>query len=389
MIRKSDFAAARGRFPHTKNVVYFNSASFGPFATTVSRAIESNLDLRIAAQRDDSHDAFAILDELRVTYARLIGARKREVGIGMNTSFGINIAAFGLPLKPGDEVLIPNVEFPAAVYTWRTATQERGLRLHLIETTDRNFDMDILRKAVTRKTRVVSLSWVQFFNGYKVDLAELSEFCRRRSLYLVVDGIQGMGVEPLNLKSLHVDVFTSGCQKWMLSPQGCGFFYLSDRVRDRLRPSFMSWLGVDWKENFTDLFKYDLPLIDSARRFELGYYATLNLHGMKAASEFFTGLGIRNIQRHNRALIDRLADYVGSHPYYSVTSSMEPRHRSSIFTFTCPDYQKLHREILKNKIILVQREGSIRVSIHLFNDERDVDRLIRLLDRFARGKTKS
>ncbi len=379
----ASFADARRLFPHTKKVVYFNSASFGPFASSVKQAIEANLELRTRAERDDSHDAFSIIDELRGTYGKLAGANKREIGIGLNTSHGINVAAFGLPLKRGDEVLIPDVEFPAAVYVWRTAAAERGLRLRMIKTTDRCFDIKHLEKAVSTRSKVVSLSWVQFFNGYKVDLAEISEFCRKHRLYLVVDGIQGMGVEPLNLHKLGIDVFTTGCQKWMLSPQGCGFFYISDRVRDRIRMPFVSWLGSDWKMNFTEMFKYDQPLYDSAQRFEMGYYATLNLHGMKAAARIFTDLGIRHIQKHNYALSDRLANYLEGNSFYRITSSMESRHRSSILTFTCNDYKQLHREILKQKIILVQREGSIRVSIHLFNNEKDIDRLTEVLDRFA------
>jgi selenocysteine lyase/cysteine desulfurase len=382
----TSFKQARRLFPHAGKIAYFNSASFGPFSLPLKQAIEANLELRTRAERDDSHEAFTIIDELRGTYAQLVGANKREMGIGFNTSHGINIAAFGLPLKPGDEILIPDIEFPAAVYVWRTAAAERGLKLRLIKTTERCFDIAALEKAVTRKTRVVSISWVQFFNGYKIDLAEISEFCRKRELFLVVDGIQGMGVEPLNLRKLGIDVFTSGCQKWMLSPQGCGFFYISDRVRDRIRQPFVSWLGSDWNMDFTEMFKYDKPLFDSARRFEMGYYATLNLHGMKASAKIFTDLGIRNIQKHNYALNDRLADYIEDSSFYSTTSSMKHRHRSSILTFTCPDYKKLHREILKKKIILVQREGSIRVSSHLFNNEQDIDRLIDVLERFARSR---
>jgi selenocysteine lyase/cysteine desulfurase len=149
----------------------------------------------------------------------------------------------------------------------------------------------------------------------------------------------------------------------------------------------MSWLGVDWKNTFTDLFQYDLPWFDSARRFELGYYAVLNLMGMKASAKLFTDLGIANIKHHNYTLIDRLARYLEGNPFYRVTSSLEARHRSSIITFNCRGYRRLHRELLKNKIILVQREGSIRASIHLYNDEEDVDRMIAVLDDFAsRGR---
>ncbi|HOP07695.1 MAG TPA: aminotransferase class V-fold PLP-dependent enzyme [candidate division Zixibacteria bacterium] len=377
------FKKVRALFPHAPKTVYFNAASYGPFARTVSAAISENLDLRMKARRDDSHDAFDNSAYLRKAYAKLIGASQDEVGIGLNTTHGINIAAFGLPLKRGDEIICSDVEFPAIIYTWREAARLRGLKIKQIPSVNRCFDLDILEKAISRRTRVVCVSWVQFFNGYKVDLKDLSEICRRHDLFLVVDGIQGMGVEPLNLRRLGVDIFASGCQKWMLSPQGCGFFYLSDRVRDKLSLPFVSWLAADWKVQFTDLFRYNLPISDAALSFEMGYYVTTNLIGMRAAVAMFESLGVRNIQKHNYALIDRLAAYIEQEPFYTITSSMEKAHRSSIFTFSCNDVEKLHHEILKAGIVLVQREGSVRASVHLYNNERDIDRLITVLKRFA------
>lgn len=380
---KAKFAKVREYFPHTENIVYFNSASYGPFSTLLREAVVANLDQRLAAERDDSHDAFATLDYLRGAYAKMIGAPKRAVGIGMNTSFGLNLAAFGLPLERGDEVLVFENEFPAVIYTWKAAAESRGLKLKFIKANNLCFDIDNFRNAIGQRTKVLSLSYVQFFNGFKIDLKTISEICKQHGIYLVIDGIQGMGVEPIDVVELGIDVFTSGCQKWMLSPQGCGFFYLSDEVRDSINPPFMSWLGVDWKVQFTDLFRYELPYFDSAQKFELGYYVVLNLLGMKASAAIFEDLGIENIQRHNHSLIDKLAAYIESSEQYKVTSSMIPKHRSSIFTFSCDKLVELHKELLRNKIILVRREGSIRVSVHLFNDESDIDKLIAVLEKFS------
>lgn len=378
------FQNIREFFPHTRDLTYFNAGSFGPFSTPLKEAIVENLDLRLEAKKDESRMAFGLADELRADYAGLIGAEKKQVGIGLHTTFGLNIAAYGLPLKAGDEVLISDIEFPAAYYTWRGAAEARGLKISLIKSHNRCFDIAEFEKAITPRSRVLCISYVQFFNGFKNDLKMLGEICRKHGLYFVVDGIQGMGCEPLDVTGLGIDVFASGCQKWMLSPQGCGFFYLADSVRDTMVPPFMSWIAADWGMNFSDLFYYDKPLLDSARRFEMGYYAVLNLCGMKAAVRMFQDLGIANIQSHNHALIDRLATYLKSTSFYSITSSMEESHRSSIFTFTGKDVAKLHRKILDNQIVLVNREGSIRVSAHLYNVESDVDRLIEVLRQYER-----
>ncbi len=374
------FTKARRYFPHTKKVIYYNSASYGPFSTLVDKAIKQNLDIRLKAERDDSHDAFAVRDQLRKDYASLISARKAEVGLSLNTSFGLNIAAFGLPLKKGDEVIIADNEFPAIVYCFRKAAEERGLKLIFIKNRNLCFDIDNFRKAITKRTKVLAISYVQFFNGYKNDLKTISEICKKHNIYLVVDGIQGMGVEPLNVRKLGIDIFTSGAQKWLLSPQGGGFFYLSDEIRNQLKHTFMSWLGVDWKVTFTDLFRYDLPYFDTAERFELGYYAVLNLLGMKASVDLIKDLGIRNIQKHNHQLIDIIADYIKTNPFYKVTSSMVSKHRSSIFTFTCEKLIKLHRTLLNHKIICARREGYIRILVHLFHVIAVIMRLINILD---------
>ena len=377
------FAEIRKLFPHTGNIAYFNAASYGPFSTRLQEAVDKNINIRLTAEHDDSHDAMDIADALRADYAGLIGAESKQVGIGLNTSFGINIAAFGLPLKEGDEILVSDVEFPAVAYTWRAAAEAKGYKLKFVKSVDRQFNVDELKKNIGPRTRVLALSWVQFFDGYKNDLKELSALCKKHGMYFIVDGIQGMGAEPIDVRKLGLDIFSSGCQKWMLAPQGCGFFYISDEIRDTITPPFMSWLGSDWQMNFSDLFHYDRPYFDSARRFELGYYAVLNLHGMKASVEIFKELGITNIQKHNHDLIDRLAEYIKGNPFYRITSSMDPIHRSSIFTFSCDDVKALHKAILKEKIILVTREGSIRVAVHLFNDQTDIDRLITVLDSFS------
>jgi len=377
------FSNARALFPHTDQIVYLNSASYCPMSTPVAAAIQDNLTLRLAANKDDTRITFETADSLRLDFDGLIGADAPDVGIGSNTSHGLNIAAFGLPLGSGDEVLVSDLEFPAIIYAFRGAAELRGFKLKFVPSRDSCFGTDSLVKSITPRTRALAISWVQFHNGFRCDLVELSEVCRRHGMFLIVDGIQGMGVCPIDVREAGVDMFVSGCQKWMLSPQGTGFYYLSSNLREQLRTPFASWHEVDWKLNFSDLFKYDEPFFDSARRYELAYYNVMGILGMKAAVGIFQNLGISAIEEHNAALINRLAEYIHSDQRYRITSSMEPKHRSSIFTFTCEGFEALHRKLMMAKIVTAQREGSIRVSVHLFNNESDIDRLIEQLEDFS------
>lgn len=376
------FVETRKLFPHAGNIIYFNSASYGPFCRPVVDAINANIDIRMRADYDDSHDAFAVRESLRERYANLIGANRDEVGISMNTSFGLNIAAFGLPLEKGDEVLIFDKEFPALVYTFKAAAEERGLKITYLKSENNILPIETIESAITEKTKVIAISFVQFFNGYKNDLKAISDICKKHNIYFVVDGIQGCGVEPIDVHELGIDIFASGCQKWLLSPQGCGFFYIKKELQEKLRTPFMSWLGVDWEMQFSDLFKFEQPYFESAQKFELGYYAVLNLLGMNASLDIFENLGVENIQSHNYKLIDKIADYFKSSDFYSVTSNLEEKHRSSILTFSCENYRDVQKYLLDNKVILVPREGSIRVSVHLYNNDDDIEKFITLLDAY-------
>ena len=376
---KDKFQSAREMFPHTNGIVYFNTAAYGPLPEKTKRAIVENIDLRLAVEKEDIRQMYALKDTLRDDFAILIGAKARQIGLSMNTSTGLDLAAYGLPLKEGDEILVSDVEFPAAVYAWRGASEAKNLKLTFVKSTDREFDLGELEKAISHKTRVIIVSFVQFFNGYKINLAGISELCKKHGIYFVVDAIQGVGAEPINVKEFGIDILACGCQKWLLSPYGSGFFYVSDSVKDKLIPQSITWYAADWQLNHTDLFKYDLPYFDTAEKFEAGYYATLNMLGMKVAIDIIADLGVENIRKHNHALIDRLAGYLKETEFYEIKSSLVENERSSIFTFTCDNHDSLFGYMLENKVKAANREGSIRISVHLFNNENDIDKLIEVL----------
>ncbi len=382
------FEKIRRHFPHTRNIVFFNSAAFGPMSLPIKEAIDANLDIRMAAEVDDTRQMYELRERVREGYAKLIGAETRQIGVNINTSFGLNLASSGLPLDEGDEILLSDIEFPATIYVWRGASESRKLKLKFIKSKDFKFDIDEFEKSITSKSRVLSVSFVQFFNGFKNDLKQLSEICKRRNMFFVVDGIQGTGAEPINVKELGIDIFSCGCQKWLLAPFGSSFFYISDRVKDILTPNNITWYSSDWKLQFTDLFKYDLPYHDSAEKFQGGYYATMNLVGMEAALGIFSELGIEDIQRHNHALIDRLVDNIKDSEYYRITSSLKENERSSIFTISCDHLKELHRFLFDNKIYTACREGSVRIAVHLFNNVSDVAKLTEALELFEKQQVR-
>ena len=382
------FEKVRRHFPHTKNIVFFNTAAFGPLSLPVKEAIDANLDLRMAAEVDDTRDMYELRHRVREGYARLVGAETRQIGLNINTSFGLNLASYGLPLNEGDEVLVSDIEFPATIYAWRGASESRRLKLKFVKSKDLKFDISVLEQSITSKSRVLSISFVQFFNGFKNDLKRLGEVCKRHHMFFVVDGIQGTGAEPINVKELDIDIFSCGCQKWLLAPFGSSFFYISDKVKDILTPQNITWYSADWKLQFTELFKYDLPYFDTAEKLQGGYYATMNLLGMEAALGIFSELGVADIQKHNHDLIDRLVENIEKSEYFQITSSLKENERSSILTITCDHLKELHRFLFHNKIYTACREGSVRIAVHLFNNVSDVTKLTEALEVFEKQQTR-
>ena len=144
-----------------------------------------------------------------------------------------------------------------------------------------------------------------------------------------------------------------------------------------------SWLSVDWKLNFGDLFHYNRPWFDSARRFELGTYPYAHVHAMAEAMTLINSLGVRNIQTHNHRLIDHLTGFLKSDSRFHIVSSLEKKHRSSILSFGCRDARKVHAHLVKSNIFCAFREGAIRMSAHLFNNQSDINRLIEKLDKLT------
>jgi selenocysteine lyase/cysteine desulfurase len=171
-LREREFPwSARGE------AIYLNNASTGPLPERTLAALREFDERRAAPYRLSDDLQFATLARGRDLIARLIGADTEEIGLAVNTSYGINVAAFGLPLGPGDVVLTPDREFPANVYPWMQLARKRGVIYRRLPTCDGAVDEDALRRELEDPAvRAVSISWVGFASGYTVDLEASTRF---------------------------------------------------------------------------------------------------------------------------------------------------------------------------------------------------------------------
>ncbi|MCC6961675.1 MAG: aminotransferase class V-fold PLP-dependent enzyme [candidate division Zixibacteria bacterium] len=360
--------------------VFFNNAAHAPLLKCVKESIDEHFSGLMSLNIGD-HEAKEHLDTIRVNAARLINADPSEIEFAMNTSWGINLAALGLNWQAGDEILIPDNEFPSLPYPFQ-ALQQRGAVIKYIPTPDGFPPFAEITRLASPRTKLLAISFVQYYNGFRNDLKALGEFCRERGIFFLVDAIQGLGACPLDVKDCRIDLLATGAQKWLLSPLGAGFFYVSKHAKRPLRSQTTGWMGVDWKLKYTDLRHFDREPFEDARRFNLGTYPYLQVWGMSAALKYILSLGVANIFAHNLALVDRLLEFVRNDDYYRINSPLTPQHRSQIVSISSPQGQQLQKYLLEEGFLLVYREGGVRVAVNFYNTIDEIDRLIAALQRF-------
>jgi len=350
--------------------IYLNAASTGPLPERTLRAQQEYSRKRAAPHRLSHEEQFAVLDDARARITALIGAEPGSVALSVNTGAGINLAAWGLPLGRGDVVVIPDLEFPANVYPWMAASRARGFTLHTVPARDGLLDEEALLAAIDGEgVRVAALSWVGFATGFVADLDRISAACRARGVTLVVDGMQGVGVLPLDLRRTRIDMLACGGQKWLLSPWGSGFTYVRPKILETIVPQPVSWMGVRGSDDFSALVDYDLTWRDGARRFEQITVPFQDFAGMAASLGLLQELGMDAVAAHVAERVEQLAAGAERAGVEVVTP---PGRRAGIVTVRPRDVSAAASRLRDARVIHSVRERTVRLSPHCYTTSDDI-----------------
>ncbi|HTR77962.1 MAG TPA: aminotransferase class V-fold PLP-dependent enzyme [Gemmatimonadaceae bacterium] len=376
-VRAAEFAAVC-----SEGAIFLNNASTGPYPKRTVQTLEAFTRLRAAPHLIGQDLQFATLTRSRELAASLIGASSDEIALATNTSFGITLAAMALPLAAGDVVLGAQQEFPANVYPWMDLARRRGVEYRLLPLHDGVPSQEELIAALDNdRVRVVAISWVEFASGYRFDLAAVGRACRERGIFLIVDGIQGLGAATLDVRACHVDVFACGAQKWLLSPWGSGFVYVRRELIQALDPPVVSWMSVRGSDDFTRLVDYDLTWRDDARRFELVTLPYQDFAGMNASLELIFELGPAAIEAYVGGLADIAVDWALSRDDVVLVTPSDPRHRAGIVSVCPKDPLAASRRLAQARVSHSLREGAIRLSPHFHNTAEEMALALTILDR--------
>jgi selenocysteine lyase/cysteine desulfurase len=369
-------------FPWTAEAVYLNAASIGPLPARTRRAVEEFAGLRSAPHRMQERHFFPLLAEARQLAARLINADADEIALAVNTSYGINLAARSLPLGRGDVVLLSDREFPANAYPW-LALRNRGVEIEIVPVTANGWpdETRLLERVQDPRVRVLAVSLVQFGSGYTIDLDRVSRACRTADTWLVVDAIQGIGQIPVDVRATPVDVLACGGQKWLLSPWGSGFVYVRREMFDLLPPADVGWMAYAGTDDLNRLTDYGDTLRPNARRYELVTLPYQDVAGFVASVGMLLDIGVPAVRTHLAEIRAPLLDWAEGRGV-RVGSPTDPVHASGIVCLELPDASRAYAALRRAGIVTSLREGSIRVSPHLYNTQEE---LVRVGDAIDRG----
>ncbi|HYM59522.1 MAG TPA: aminotransferase class V-fold PLP-dependent enzyme [Thermoanaerobaculia bacterium] len=390
-----DKQALRELFPVTKNLVYFNHAAVGPMSVRACAAMEGHA----RDQRDFGalhwREWYAEHDRARRAGAALLGADAGEVAILKNTSEGIALVAEGYRWESGDSVVTTDLEFPSNSTPWRRLAR-RGVECRLVRSSGGAFTPEDVEKQMDAKTRIVTVSSVQFHNGFAADLEAIGEICARRGALFCVDAIQSVGALPIDVRRAKIAFLAADGHKWMCGPEGAALFFVSAEHRERLEVIESGWTNFERKGRFIDC---PLDLLPSARRFEPGSLNTNGIYGLCAALDLLQEVGIEAIAAEVVRLATKLAEGLESigfklgapKPVASGIVGVTPppvdsarlRQFSGIDLPASPSagavLAALHTGLEKEGIVCAPREGMLRFSPHFYNDDAEVERVAEVL----------
>jgi selenocysteine lyase/cysteine desulfurase len=351
---------------------YFNHASVGPISSIVKEKIDTYVSDRSEGIVENYFETIPQVKSAKERLSRLLNANIDEIAWIDNVSNALNVLANGIIWNHGDQIILNDLEFPSNVYPFLNL-QKQGVEILFARSENGVIDLAQIEKLVSNKTKLISISLVQFLTGYKANIKAIGDFCRERNILFSVDGIQGAGVVQIDVKDCSVDFFTGGSQKWLMGLQGLSYFYISQNLLNKLEQKFVGWTSV---KNAWSLLEYDLSLIDSAERFQNGTNSRIGIIALDASLSLFEEIGYSKIEdqilNNSQYLMKRLEE-IG---FELVLKDVQRQNLAGIITFKHKAADKIFNELKRTNIIISLREGMIRISPHFYNNEEDLDLLI-------------
>ncbi|MBM3756246.1 MAG: aminotransferase class V-fold PLP-dependent enzyme [Acidobacteria bacterium] len=358
-----DWNALRATYPALRKWTYFNTATYGLLSEQTTAAVNRHFAHRDQYACADHVHWFDDIDRTREKVARLIGATAADIGFMANAATALSLFLNGIDWRPGDQVVTLTDEFPNQIYHASLLKD-----VELVEV-----DGERLYDAVNARTRAVLMSQVNYSTGYRPPIEQIGPWLSERGVPLYLDATQALGALTLDVAKAQPAMVSVHGYKWLLSPNGAAFFYVSPELRERLEPRVYGWRShEDWRN--VDRLHHGAPvLIGAAERYEGGMPAFPNLYAMDEAVERFLDIGPAVIEKRVlelSALLQSKLEALGGvrilHRDSPITAAVFEKHAAG----------ELAAALHKHRIVTAARHSALRISVQFYNNEADVERLI-------------
>ncbi|MEJ2205226.1 MAG: aminotransferase class V-fold PLP-dependent enzyme [Gemmatimonadota bacterium] len=391
----------RRLFPGVEDQVYLDVSLRSLIPVPVAEAVERHLRERLSGTGDKS-ELQAAVERSRDLMAELLGCTSDEIAITKNVSEGLNLFAASLPWTAGDNVVIcPELEHPNNVFLWYNLRKLKGIDVRALEPDEGRIPVEAMAAAVDERTRLVTVPHVSFSPGFVTDVRTMADAAHAQGALLLVDGAQSVGAIRTRVDELGFDALAVATQKSLLSLYGFGFLYVRRPLADTLVPGHVARYGMDLGADAGETARSggDLPYAAGARRFDLGNFNYLGARAAEAALSLIRRWGVGRIETHVRALSARLAagmlelglPVAGGSPGPHLGHIVAVGHSGGGHHDTADDpaMNDLHRYLADHGVRLSIRRGVLRMSVGVYNDVSDVDRVLELARRWMESRSNS
>lgn len=385
MTTTPDWTALRREFPTLERWNYLDVARKTIAPRCQQQAME---EYSRDVYENAGADAWAATNvaETRSELARLLGARPSEIAFTKNTTEGLNIAAHAFELRPGDNIVLTDMEHVANVWVWKH-WEARGIEIRYAKNRGGRLPVEAFLEKVDKRTRVVSTAYITYGNGYRVNLPQLGAECRSRGIRLVVDGVQAAGILATPLPALGADIVAIGGHKGLLGLTGSGIVYCREELVDELATPFIKSPvaagSAVARAHVTSQFDY----VRTAHRFEGGNPNFLGVRVLRRGAEFLQSIGLQQIEDRVRGLSSTCLKLLKAAGLKSHTPD-EWEERAHIVNVLVPDAAGLMERLReKHRVVVNVKDDALRLSMSFFNSEEDLEKAIHAIKQENSRKT--
>ena len=364
-------------FPLAEDLVYLNHAAVSPWPNRTSEAV-----IRFAQENTRqgarNYTEWTVMERnLRQQCAKMLNTSAENLAFAKNTSEALSFVASGFPWEAGDNVVIPSGEFPSNRVVWESL-QSRGVSVRQIPLGNTREPEELLLRAFDSRTRLLSVSSVQYATGLRLDLERLGAACKQAGAAFCVDAIQGLGALPHDVSAMDIDFLAADAHKWLLGPEGIALFYCSPVWRERLVLHEYGWHMLEAAHDYE---RVDWQPANSARRFEPGSPNMLGIHALSSSLSLIEETGIDIIESRILQRSEYLFEFfAGDSAFHVVTPASKGRYAGIVtIRHERVDAAKLHAGLREHNIVCAARGGGIRFSPHFYTAFAKIDRAVEAL----------